>query len=607
MKRLIWLLLGAALLLSACNLAGDVTPPPGASVGPVSMPSQVATSEPISAEPPAGAPVVEHGEAIYLERCAPCHGEAGLGDGDQAADLPVAPTALGDPEIAREAVPADWYQVVTVGRMDRFMPPFSSLSDQQRWDVVGYALSLSFPQDDLDQGAELYQQYCAECHGVNGSGAAGGPPLNLPERYAQLSRSGIAAIIGGGQGSMPGFSDELSSGQIWSAAAYTQSLAFAGGDQTEAVITETEPVEAEAIIQGQAQNGTTGEPLGSGFEVTLHGFDGQQQVFEQTAETGVEGEYTFTELEKVPGRLFVISAEYQDVRYSSEVLALPEAEGEPLQLPITVYDTTSTADALRAGRVHLLIDQPSESGIRVVELWVVVNSGQQTVIPGPEGGVRILVPEQAVNLRFEDSLLAERYNPIEGGFQLAEPLRPGGQGAQIVFSYEVPFEGTVDITRPVTMPVNAVTVLVAEDGPRLEGEQLVDRGERQAGGEKFHQYDIPSLAAGQEISMTLRGPSFFTRLVPQSLDLSWVIGTLVFVAALAVIAWWYRPWIAQGDEAAASTPGDESLEERHDWLLAAIADLDEAYEDGKVEEAAYRRRRKELKNQLVEIIKRLDD
>jgi hypothetical protein len=287
---------------------------------------------------------------------------------------------------------------------------------------------------------------------------------------------------------------------------------------------------------------------------------------------------------------------------------MSEEDQAEFDLPITVYEATSDPASLQAGRVHLLIDRPTDNSLRVVELWVILNSGERTIIPGEQGGVQIFLPDQASNLRFEDSLLAERYNPIEGGFQLAEPLRPGSQGAQIVFSYDLPFQGTIQLEHPLTMPVGAVTVLVAEGGPRIEGERVIDRGQRQAGGEQFHQYDLPPLQPDQELTLTLRGPSFFSQWMPQVLDLSWAIGALVFVAAVAAIVWWYRPWIsAAGVEEEPSEVAEHSLEEKKTWLLTAIADLDEAFEAGKVEEAAYRRRRQELKSQLIEHMKQFDD
>ena len=73
---------------------------------------------------------------IFAEKCAPCHGETGLGDGEQGIQLGVTVPAFGLPEIARPASLAQWYTIVTRGNMERFMPPFASLSDQERWDVV---------------------------------------------------------------------------------------------------------------------------------------------------------------------------------------------------------------------------------------------------------------------------------------------------------------------------------------------------------------------------------------------------------------------------------------------------------------------------------------
>jgi hypothetical protein len=51
----------------------------------------------------------------------------------------------------------------------------------------------------------------------------------------------------------------------------------------------------------------------------------------------------------------------------------------------------------------------------------------------------------------------------------------------------------------------------------------------------------------------------------------------------------------------------ESLADRKKWLLSAIAELDTAFEAGKVDKPAYQRRRQELKAELIDTIQRLDD
>jgi mono/diheme cytochrome c family protein len=99
---------------------------------------------------PQRAPDAAAGEPIFIEKCAPCHGESGDGQGPQAAALPNPPAALSDFAVAQRAVPEEWYAIVTEGRIESFMPGFASLDDDQRWDVVGYALSLGLPAQQVD-------------------------------------------------------------------------------------------------------------------------------------------------------------------------------------------------------------------------------------------------------------------------------------------------------------------------------------------------------------------------------------------------------------------------------------------------------------------------
>ena len=95
-----------ALLLASCNfsLAEDITPPPDY-IAPTPLPT-------LGALFPAQAPNIENGAAIFADKCAPCHGATGMGDGPQGKQLPVTVAALGLPESARPAAPAQWFTVV---------------------------------------------------------------------------------------------------------------------------------------------------------------------------------------------------------------------------------------------------------------------------------------------------------------------------------------------------------------------------------------------------------------------------------------------------------------------------------------------------------------
>lgn len=601
----------AAGTLTGCTLAGDVTPPPGVASGPPAAPVGSPTEQP-AATPPGTAPVPSQVQALFGERCAPCHGETGQGDGAQGGDLPVAPARLADPALARPASPADWYNVVTNGRMARYMPPFSSLTDQQRWDLVAYALELSVGSESAQQGDDLYQANCSECHGPDGSGGDQGPSLAAPDFYSGRSRLALYAAIRDGSGSgMPGFGSQLSDDELWSVAAFVQQLAFASG---EAAPNTTDggaesPPAAAATISGTVSDGASGSAVPAGQPVTLHGFDGQDEVVTEDTTVGDQGQFSFEGVELVPGRLYLASTEYQGVRYTSDVAHAADS-AEPLDLPITVFASTSDPSTVRAPRLHLLVDQLPDGGLRVVELWVLVNSGDKTVVSSDGSpGVQIAVPPQATNLQFEDNLLAASYQPAVSRFSLVNPLRPGGDSAQVVFSFDLPETSASELTQEITVPIDAITVLVVEGGPSVTGAGVADQGVREAAGEQLHQYDIGPMAAGETLDLTLAGPPFWAKLLPGSVGSGWIVGAAAFLLAFGAILWWYRPWIAGGEED--QPPEQEMIEEttedRRQSLLLALAELDDAYERGDVEESAYNHRRQELKAELIAWMKRSDD
>ena len=178
-----------AIFLAACNftLAQDVTPPPDY-VPPTPMP----TLGPLY---PANAPDVANGQAIYVEKCAPCHGDTGLGDGPQGQQLPVTVAPLGLASTAQKALPSAWYTQVTQGNIDRFMPPFASLNDQERWDVVAYALTLHTTPAQIEEGKSLFEANCADCSKY----------FSNPQMMSALSELDLIQIIKEGAGDIPAF------------------------------------------------------------------------------------------------------------------------------------------------------------------------------------------------------------------------------------------------------------------------------------------------------------------------------------------------------------------------------------------------------------------
>ncbi len=160
---------------------------------------------------------------IFTQNCAACHGDTGLGNGPQSQQLPVTVPALGLADTARSDSPAQWFTTVSQGNLDRFMPPFiGDLSDQDRWDVVFYALTLHTKPDQIAQGKALFDSNCSNC----------ADKFTDQKTMAALSEDDIIRIIKNGQGDIPAFGKNFSDDQALDVAMYIRTLTFASTPPT---------------------------------------------------------------------------------------------------------------------------------------------------------------------------------------------------------------------------------------------------------------------------------------------------------------------------------------------------------------------------------------
>jgi len=80
------------------------------------------------------------GKAMYTRECASCHGDAGKGNGPDAADLSRPPADFAAPTVAAQS-DGELFWKMTEGRKP--MPRYArTLRDEERWHVVNYIRSL---------------------------------------------------------------------------------------------------------------------------------------------------------------------------------------------------------------------------------------------------------------------------------------------------------------------------------------------------------------------------------------------------------------------------------------------------------------------------------
>lgn len=230
MRKALFAALLLPLLLTACSLASDLTPPPGYHPTAIVQPTAAPVVYPLVPPDPS------QGAAIFTDKCVPCHGTTGMGDGPSAAQLPNPVAAIGTTGVSRLAKPMTWYDIISNGRVERFMPPFASLTDRQRWDVIAYVYSLSTPASVIQQGKDAYIANCQSCHGASGrgdgpqAGTAAAKVLDWsdPSFLAQRSDQDLYnATTNGLAPGMPAYSTQLTDDLRWAVAAYIRTFSFA--------------------------------------------------------------------------------------------------------------------------------------------------------------------------------------------------------------------------------------------------------------------------------------------------------------------------------------------------------------------------------------------
>lgn len=563
MKRAFLLSVLFAGLLSACefSLAGDITPPPDAIL------SGDVTPEAI--EYPYAFPNAANGEQIYAARCAACHGPTGLGDGEQAGELPFAPAPIGNAELARSASPEDWYRVVTQGRIARFMPPFSAaLTPQDRWEVIAYVYSLSIDPEQVIVGAELY----AENQNRIAEVLDGDNPLSV--NLETLQSLGL-----------PG---EETRALVAFMQAQALGLMSPGSAQVTSVPIATSPSEKTQTgsFTGRVVYGSEGR-MPSGLQVQLSGFDHTEQSVSQTAQVSDVGNFSFQDVPLVEGRIFFVQIDYQGQTYFSEFITA-DSEVTEFEIPITIYETTSDTSQLAVEAIQLVYDFSQPGIVRVVERVSISNLGDRAVVP--DGGQPVLhysLPHGAAKLAFEEGTVGDRYIIEEGGFGDLRGVLPGTNSYQVLFAYELPYADSLTYQISIDLPTRSLVVLLPESGIELQSENFQLIGTQAIEGVDYAVYSTDEgFFPGDEVPISIRGghPLGGGALNGILRDENLVIGLAGLTIAIGAVWLWLRT--AQSPER----------------LMDEIIALEARYKRGAMSKQSYTKQRGALKDRLRKLV-----
>ncbi len=595
--------------ISGCSLAGDIAPPPNA-VLPIAEPE--IELQPILA--PLAQPSAAAGALLFAENCTRCHGSRGAGDGEFAGEIDTPMPDFTDGRLAELRTPAEWFEIITNGRIETLMPPWDqALSLTERWDLVAFLYTLSASEASMQVGAEIYQLRCAACHGLAGLGD--GPQVatlitvmpDFTDSALMIERTNGALVeaVRAGMGEvMPAFAEALTKAEIQSAADYVRTLWFEPSEGT-AVDAEAErDVEQElssmgaGSVKGTMLNQTIGEAVSEPTEVTLHVFDSFQIAATYTTTTDAAGNFAFENLIFAPSNSVVTTANHDSVLYNSDILLIEE-DSAALQLDIPVFEATTDVSVLQFEQLHVII-QDAASSLQVTEVVVFANNGDKTLIPVAESAVtfELALPADATNLQYDESLgtVVER---TASGLGYMRPVYPSTEAGQFVFSFLLPYDGSLTFDQLATFPIGETNIVLPEGNLRLVAADFVSQEPRDFGdGLRIVPHSGPALAPGDSLRFELRGyteSAGLSTFVQGSTTRDLLIGLGALAVVLAVWAHW---WMGRQS----ATVSLQQAVQQRDELLRSIAELDTTKAQGALAKADYQRQRAELKHALVDLI-----
>ncbi|HNN14634.1 MAG TPA: c-type cytochrome [Anaerolineales bacterium] len=611
--RHILLLAIGTLLLAACNLtlAEDVTPPPDY-VPPTPLPD-------LGPMYPASAPNLENGKAIFAEKCAPCHGATGLGDGEQGKDLPVTVIPIGLPEYGKKSTPAEWYTIVSQGNLDRFMPPFYSLTDQDRWDVVSYAFTLHTTNEQVDSGKALLEENCADCAEI----------FQNREMMSALSEDDIVSMIREGGANLPAFGSGFSDEQAYAVAAYARTLMFApppapvaveptqtsapadasitptdgtpvsGTPQAEVTPEATEAVQA-SVITGRIDN-RLGKDLPADLAITLKGYEhgadpnaGPQEFLSLEGAVNPDGSYAF-DIPISESEIYQAEVTVEGLSYQSE-FGIVQTGATDLILPdIIVYQTTDDLTPLQVTSLQIFMDMASEGDAQIFAVYSITNTSDKTVIVKMDANQNvpfIAFPEGSSGLGYEAAQDSASFIQTADGFAMPPSTTPYG----LIAFASIPKAKEIEIKQPALLPINEVVIFLPE-GVTAKGDTLNDHGIQPIQNTNFQMYTSGAINKDASLVFTINGEpkdTTATADVTQNRNLLIGVGALGLVLILAGVFMFLRD--KKKEEEAEEEDGSDF--EDSESVMDAIIAIDELHRSGKMSDEAYQKRRDELKNEL---------
>lgn len=538
-------MMARALLLLACCLAACTN---------LSGEPEIAATLPPETAQRSWQPDIGNGARLFAEHCTDCHGASGDGKGSLVVAGSVdQPLDLTNQALVAVASPLEFFNIITVGKLENLMPPWQdALSEAQRWDVALYAYTLRYDDALLAQGEALWKRLCVDC----------AAPGAIPPVYSDVAF-----------GRQLGLAGALADEEFAAIAAYLRAQSLQAPTVT---------------ITGTVRHGTAGGLVPRDTIVQLRVGSPERGYSAAESAIDADGRFRFEQVRRADDLSYALGAAYDGRLFSlrlpvgaladEHTLHIYAATSDPRVISIAQIDLRVAAARLEERGAGLVIEQVI--GFRN-ESDRIYTSGRG-FDDGREASLLVQLPQGAAWLQDPDT---HRYVVIEDLAGLPNSLIdtlpvPPGERHEISLAYFLPYAGALEFVQDFNNLLAADVRLTVPRSLRIDGAfELAEAGAmRQYSG----QLTMPGDPA---LGFSITGDPFATSSDDAQVITSEALMPMLMVAAVALaLAGWLA--IARQRSPAPSAELDN--------LTRELAQLEREHDQGRINHDLYQQRRREL-------------
>ncbi len=350
-------------------------------------------------------------------------------------------------------------------------------------------------------------------------------------------------------------------------------------------------------VSGKVSNGTPGGPVPADLSVTLSGLEldasgNVSQFVDKQSPIAADGSYRFDGLPFDKGKsAYVVTVTYNGLQF--ENFQQVDPTNTAIDLPLTIYETTTDSSVVSVDAVHYFFTQ-HQTSLLVVQVIIFSNSSDKAYVDasrlptGQTAGVAFELPTDASSVGFDTGELGGRFVPSGNLIYDTQPLLPGQGSDTISATYIVPYSTSRDFSFSVQYPTQLVNVLAPPE-MLLSGGNFTKGPDKSFEGQTLSAYTMENLTPGQKLDFRVG----IGLQLPDILRIA-LAALLVLLIVGAIVYWLRHRRVALPAPAAnLGTEGSEAL-------LRQIAALDDAFHGGEINRLEYEARRADLKAQLAE-------